>query len=358
MDFVTYTQTWYAEDACGNVSAQVTQTISVPVCHDQFCTLTQGFYGNKYGVACHTGELTLIMIQRLTSAPFGNLVVGAPGRSLTVDAAHSACITKRLPAGGTPAMIPEGDHVFGNDCANEIPVNGGDKFDNVLLGQTIALTLNLRVDDELGDLILEGEWMTTAASDPGEDDICGTDDDIELPGRITKHIPMAVLTTLDDLYGSRSVNNLLALANRALGGLSTGSATLIQINEAVSSINEGFDGCRFLVGFSDGMGPRHTMIVPRIQEETTTIEDITIKAYPNPFAEEVTIEFTSSTDGEATVEIFDLAGNKIASIYNGEVKAGMVNTVKFRGEDLPSGIYLYVITSGDKRVYDRIILTK
>ena len=43
------------------------------------------------------------------------------------------------------------------------------------------------------------------------------------------------------------VSGLLDLANRALAGLQTGSVKVSDINNAVDTINTGFDECRMLV---------------------------------------------------------------------------------------------------------------
>ena len=48
---------------------------------------------------------------------------------------------------------------------------------------------------------------------------------------------------------NNSINDLLELANMALGNTYTGNLSLSEINDAVTAINEGFDECRVLGGF-------------------------------------------------------------------------------------------------------------
>jgi len=43
------------------------------------------------------------------------------------------------------------------------------------------------------------------------------------------------------------VSGLLDLANRALAGLSNGTASILDVNAAVDAINTGFDECAMLV---------------------------------------------------------------------------------------------------------------
>jgi len=350
----TYRRVWNAIDACQNTSTEVDQSITIPACSDEFCSLTQGFYGNAKGVACATGERGAVLINRLLGAPYGNLVIGKDGRSLTIDQAHANCITMRLPAGSTATVLPVGNQVFDANCNTTIPIDKKGKFQNVLLGQTITLGLNLRLDGQLGGLILKGTVLTTIGSFPGADGMCGTEDDLPNAGSVVvKTIPQSVLDALANLYGSRSVNNLFDLANRALGGLATGGASLSDINQAVSSINEGFDGCRFLQGFTD-----ESRDVQVESGSITNDKNITLKAIPNPFSESTILEFTSKTDVNALVEVYNVEGAKIATLFNDQVKANETHSITFSGQGFADGIYIYRVTTGNRSYYHKLVLAK
>jgi hypothetical protein len=197
------------------------------------------------------------------------LVIGKTGRSLRIPLASAACIIRRLPAGGPPDALPSG---YGNQTLDSescqttpaLPLDRkGIKFRNVFIGQVITLNLNARLDPSLGTLILTNaltiNQFCTVGALPGPDNKIGTADDlpdfkgpdgIQFSGdEITSHtIPMSVVNTLlaDPTLGN-SVAGLIELANRALAGQSTGSASLGDIHLAVSAINEAFDECRFLV---------------------------------------------------------------------------------------------------------------
>jgi hypothetical protein len=66
-------------------------------------------------------------------------------------------------------------------------------------------------------------------------------------------IPQALIDALSnptyvaDPMHRGKVSGLLDLANRALAGLSTGPVSISNINDAVDSINHGFDECAMLV---------------------------------------------------------------------------------------------------------------
>jgi hypothetical protein len=58
----------------------------------------------------------------------------------------------------------------------------------------------------------------------------------------------------------------------------------------------------------------------------------TLKAYPNPFTERLTIEFASGEDTQALLEIYSITGAKLATLWNAPVKAGVL----YRSEYKPS----------------------
>lgn len=82
--------------------------------------------------------------------------------------------------------------------------------------------------------------------------------------------------------------------------------------------------------------------------------------YPNPFNPVTKIKFIIpdvGTQHAALLQIFDVLGNKIATIINGIKQTG-IHEVEFNGENLPSGIYYYTLTSGDFRETKKMMLLK
>ncbi len=76
--------------------------------------------------------------------------------------------------------------------------------------------------------------------------------------------------------------------------------------------------------------------------------------YPNPFNPETRIEFFLEKGGEVKLEVFNIKGQKLATLVNKEFEAGehslVWNPKTATGKDLPSGVYLYRLQTGD---YDR-----
>ena len=66
--------------------------------------------------------------------------------------------------------------------------------------------------------------------------------------------------------------------------------------------------------------------------------------YPNPFNPTTTIEYNLPISEEINVSIYNILGNKVRELYDGQQIAGTHN-ISFSGNDLPSGLYYYKLES-------------
>jgi hypothetical protein len=78
--------------------------------------------------------------------------------------------------------------------------------------------------------------------------------------------------------------------------------------------------------------------------------------YPNPFNPSTTISFNLQNSGVVTLKVFSLIGKEIKSLVDGYREAG-IYTVNFNAEGLPSGMYIYrMSTPGNTQVRKMILL--
>ncbi len=73
--------------------------------------------------------------------------------------------------------------------------------------------------------------------------------------------------------------------------------------------------------------------------------------YPNPFNSNTEISFVSPTDGKARIDIFDIGGRLVKTVFNGDVVPGL-NRIRWGGKgdaghDVVSGIYFYRLSSSN-----------
>jgi len=82
-------------------------------------------------------------------------------------------------------------------------------------------------------------------------------------------------------------------------------------------------------------------------------------AYPNPFTTTSNVTFTVAADGHTTVDVFNAVnGQKVATIFNDDTKAGAPYSCVIDGTNLPSGLYIYKISSENSSYVGKVTLVK
>mgnify|MGYP000051506614 CR=1 FL=1 len=86
--------------------------------------------------------------------------------------------------------------------------------------------------------------------------------------------------------------------------------------------------------------------------------DISFHAYPNPFNEELNIEFTLTKTSNAKLEIYNLTGQLLGVLYEGEVKANEFQKFTFNSASLPNGMLIYRLQTDDAAYYGKAMLVR
>ena len=101
-----------------------------------------------------------------------------------------------------------------------------------------------------------------------------------------------------------------------------------------------------------------TLVAQKGAQITTGLEARSLKAYPNPFSDKVTLEFVSDKDAHAVLEITNMLGQKIATLLDGSVKEGVMNRVEFTPRNVAPGILIYRLIMDGNVQNGRIIYKK
>ena len=80
--------------------------------------------------------------------------------------------------------------------------------------------------------------------------------------------------------------------------------------------------------------------------------------FPNPFNPNTTITFALKNTEHATVEVYNLLGQKVATLFDGIATSGDRVTLVFNATNLPSGVYLYTLRSASSNQTKKMILMK
>ncbi|MFN7044995.1 MAG: T9SS type A sorting domain-containing protein, partial [Flavobacterium sp.] len=280
-------------------------------CDEAHCTYTQGFYGNYGGLGCTpdlgTVNSHVMMTSALTqvggSYNFGSMLTGNYFLLKLSDVTGAANprdnkIYKMLPGGGSPRSLigfaTFDDYSTWSDN-NPLTASGPKKgaINNNLLSQTMVLFFNMQIDHSLASFELESTFATAAIIQ------CGSD----IPNMESVqvfYIPQRVIDYLN-LNGGATVNNLFVLANKALGGESINGVSHSNINAAVDAINRGFDKCRIQVAVPEDINVQ-------VVNYEIGANDLSVKAYPNPFKDYIDLNYQFNYDSDVEIQIFDTKG--------------------------------------------------
>jgi pectin methylesterase-like acyl-CoA thioesterase len=82
------------------------------------------------------------------------------------------------------------------------------------------------------------------------------------------------------------------------------------------------------------------------------------KNFPNPFNPTTTIEFTVRESGHATLKVYNVVGQEVAELFNGEAEPGVSYREKFDASRCASGVYFCVLRMGSQRLVQKMSLLK
>lgn len=80
--------------------------------------------------------------------------------------------------------------------------------------------------------------------------------------------------------------------------------------------------------------------------------------YPNPFNPSTEIAFTVEATGPATLEVYNVLGQRVASLFNGIAEAGKMHNVRWSADQTAAGVYYYRLQSNGKMETRSMMLLK
>jgi len=89
-----------------------------------------------------------------------------------------------------------------------------------------------------------------------------------------------------------------------------------------------------------------------------SIKQVSLNCYPNPMNESTEIAISSPRDIIVNIDLIDMRGKVVKPVFSGDLSQGK-NTFYLNVEELSAGIYLLrCVTSQQKPIYERIVLSK
>ncbi|KAF0236236.1 MAG: hyalin domain-containing, partial [Prolixibacteraceae bacterium] len=95
-----------------------------------------------------------------------------------------------------------------------------------------------------------------------------------------------------------------------------------------------------------------------ISEINSVAEMLNITVYPNPFTDRLRFEFVSPADVNAQIDLFDMNGRLVKTIFEQQVEADQYYEAEFKPETTISAFYVYRIILGENVQNGKVIFKK
>lgn len=153
--------------------------------------------------------------------------------------------------------------------------------------------------------------------------------------------------------------------NKTSGVINPGAATNVSLNFSTKDIPGGTYNTKLTVTTSELMGPKFEIPIELVisgtlssEEEEGIPSEISLdQNYPNPFNPSTKISYSIPTSGDVLLEVFNIQGQKVATLYEGSQQAG-IHEVLFDARSLSSGVYIYRLQSGSSSFVKQMVLIK
>ena len=288
------------------------------------------------------------------------LYLGKSGASFTANYSDAATLSSILPGGGSPTNLAKNYNL--SSFANYPPLKNG-RINNVLLSQTITLALNLNIPGNgLSGFVLKDGYLTTMSRSGSS---CTTAAATCANGGTISSMKLTTNPYLMNLLRNNTVSYLLMLASNTLGGTLPANVSYADISNIVDVINNSFDKGRFFLGYVATQqscalqlsAPLSRTPITRTQSIIST-EHLSVTTYPNPFTDKIKFSIVSPISGKASLDIYNVMGQKLATIYQGYLFAGRGEVVDYNVPSIYKSTLIYTLKVGDKQVNGKLIQIK
>jgi murein DD-endopeptidase MepM/ murein hydrolase activator NlpD len=129
----------------------------------------------------------------------------------------------------------------------------------------------------------------------------------------------------------------------------SGRSELRHMHFEVGTKSSAFDPCGMSQNFDKVYNPEQLAYSTGTGINTIKLNENDIRIYPNPIKNNFNLLMYSSTNSNLNVDLIDVAGHKISTIFNGEINAGDLNlnfNISANSRYIAQGIYFLKIKNG------------
>jgi hypothetical protein len=148
-------------------------------------------------------------------------------------------------------------------------------------------------------------------------------------------------------------------AAQSVSGLVAGSApSIVVTNKTTGGITAGCPSASFTCSQAVTTCPEASARMRTgsyaTEQQIIVEEPAKVTAYPNPFSNKVKFVVTSAIAGQGSLEVYNMLGQKIKSVYQGQIIAGN-QTFELSLSSAQRSNLIYVLKVGDRRVTGKLL---
>ncbi len=85
---------------------------------------------------------------------------------------------------------------------------------------------------------------------------------------------------------------------------------------------------------------------------------LSLNVYPNPFRDQVSFDLVYDQNTSLLLEVYDIRGAKLATLFNGKVEAGQIYHIEYEPQGVLSGILIYRLMVDGKVLNGKVVYQK
>lgn len=111
-------------------------------------------------------------------------------------------------------------------------------------------------------------------------------------------------------------------------------------------------------GVRCGCSQNPLIVGPWVNSTFSTPVSLAISSSPNPVVDVSNVTFTAVDHGLSSLEVYDMSGRVVETIFNGMASADTDYRFAFDASNLPNGIYLYRLTTPSEIVTEKFLIAR
>jgi hypothetical protein len=158
------------------------------------------------------------------------------------------------------------------------------------------------------------------------------------------------------MFDGLTVYEFLALADSVVAGLNVPGVTPSDVNYTATCLNESGSECDPFPYYGSAPDGGDVNLARPTSGLIPTVFSLE-QNHPNPFNPITEITFGLPVESHVRLDIFNIRGQKVATVADGHFQAGM-HSVVWNGSEAASGVYLYKIQADNYTETRKMLLLK